>query len=197
MALFHKPPLRQTDPKTWKHLWQSLVPEDCRNVPVTVEGKTVEAFICVNQFVLMLQDGLLMEESFFDVCEHFQRAGYHVIWLMRCIQDIYHGYLKPGKMIEGGARRQWIWKKPTTNFGRWTSDNREATILIQTEQIPPEGLQNCRKRMLQRVTWAESDDSTKKIPRRTVFYTTDCPATPEELLRWLNGATLANLRTEE
>lgn len=196
MGLFHKPPLQQNDPETWRHLWQSLVPESNRDVPITVDGQTVEAFICINQFAMMLQDGLMMESGFFDVCEHFQKAGYHVIWLMRCIQDIYNGYLKPGKRIDG-SRQQWIWKSPTTNFGRWTSDNRQATILLQTEQVPSEDLSECRKRLLQRVVWAESDDSTQMVPGHTVFYTTDCPATPEELLRWLNGTTLANLRTEE
>ena len=48
-------------------------------------------------------------------------------------------------------------------------------------------------RVLQRVTWAESDDDTQMIPGRTEFLTVGKPATPEELLLWLNGTTLANL----
>lgn len=193
--LFHKEPFTQTDPETWKTLWQSLVPPECRDVPVTVDGHTEIAFVCINQFVMMLQDGLLMEASFFDVCEHFQKAGYHVIWLMRCTQDIYDGFLKPGRQLSGG-RQQWIWKKPTTNFGRWTSDNGEASILIQHKQIPQEGLLLCTERVLQRVIFAQSDDSTRMIPGRTLFSATDCPGTPEELLRWLSGTTLANLRND-
>lgn len=191
--LFHKKPFTQTDPETWKTLWQSFVPPACRDVPVTVDGHTEIAFVCINQFVMMLQDGLLMEASFFDVCEHFQKAGYHVIWLMRCTKDIYNGYLKPGRQL-GEGRQQWIWKKPTTNFGRWTSDNGEATILIQHKQLPPEGPKGCTERILQRVIFAQSDDSSRMIPGHTSFSATDCPGTPEELLRWLNGTTLANLR---
>lgn len=194
--LFHKKPFTQTDPETWKTLWQSLVPSECRNVPVTVDGHTEIAFVCINQFVMMLQDGLLMEASFFDVCEHFQKAGYHVIWLMRCTKDIYNGYLKPGKNLNGG-RQQWIWKKPTTNFGRWMSDNGDATILIQHKQVPPEGLKACNECILQRVIFAQSDDSSRMIPGHTAFFATDCPGTPTELLRWLNGTTLANLRADK
>ena len=110
--------------QAWLARWQSLVPEENRNVPVTVEGQTRIAYIQINQFVVMLQDGLLMKAHFFDVCEFFQKAGYHVVWLMRCVQDVEGGYLKLVKMEDGGARCRWKWRKPTTNFGRWTSDNR-------------------------------------------------------------------------
>ena len=113
------------------------MPEENRNVPVTVEGQTRIAYIQINQFVVMLQDGLLMKAHFFDVCEFFQKAGYHVVWLMRCVQDVEGGYLKLVKMEDGGARCCWKWRKPTTNFGRWTSDNYGVTILIQHRQVPP------------------------------------------------------------
>ena len=83
----------------------------------------------------------------------------------------------------------------TTNFGRWTSDNYNVSILIQHRQVPPEitDLKTCKTRVLQRVTWAESDDNTQMIPGRTEFLTVGKPAAPEELLHWLNGTTLANL----
>ena len=98
-------------------------------------------------------------------------------------------------MEDGGARCRWKWRKPTTNFGRWTSDNCAVTILIQHRQVPPEitDLRSCKTRVLQRVTWAESDDNTQMVPGRTEFFTTGKPATPEELLHWLTGTTLANL----
>ena len=79
--------------QAWLARWQSLVPEENRNVPVTVERQTRIAYIQINQFVVMLQDGLLMKAHFFDVCEFFQKAGYHVVWLMRCVQDVEGGYL--------------------------------------------------------------------------------------------------------
>ena len=82
-----------------------------------------------------------------------------------------------------------------TAVGRWTSDNYGVTILIQHRQVPPEvtNLGTCRLRVLQRVTWAESDDDTRMVPGRTEFFTAGKPATPEELLHWLTGTTLANL----
>ena len=131
--------------QAWLARWQSLVPEENRNVPVTVEGQTRIAYIQINQFVVMLQDGLLMKAHFFDVCEFFQKAGYHVVWLMRCVQDVEGGYLKLVKMEDGGARCRWKWRKPTTNFGRWTSDNYGVTILIQHRQVPPEITSYIRK----------------------------------------------------
>ena len=70
------------DQQHWRERWQSLVPEENRSVPVTVDGQTRIAYIQINQFVVMLQDGLLMKAHFFDVCEFFQKAGYHVVWLM-------------------------------------------------------------------------------------------------------------------
>ena len=154
--------------QAWLARWQSLVPEENRNVPVTVEGQTRIAYIQINQFV---------------------------VWLMRCVQDVEGGYLKLVKMEDGGARCRWKWRKPTTNFGRWTSDNYGVTILIQHRQVPPEitDLGTCRLRVLQRVTWAESDDDTQMVPGRTEFFTAGKPATPEELLHWLTGTTLANL----
>ena len=82
------------DQQHWRARWQSLVPEENRSVPVTVDGQTRIAYIQINQFVVMLQDGLLMKAHFFDVCEFFQKAGYHVVWLMRCVQDVEGGYLK-------------------------------------------------------------------------------------------------------
>lgn len=51
--------------QAWLARWQSLVPEENRNVPVTVEGQTRIAYIQINQFVVMLQDGLLMKAHFF------------------------------------------------------------------------------------------------------------------------------------
>lgn len=187
-------PLVQSSPEEWKRRWQSLVPPENRNVPITLDGRTEVAFVQVNQFVMMLQDGLLMESSFFDVCEFFQRAGYHVIWLMRCIQDVYNGYLRRSGKADGRQQLRWIWRKPTTNFGRWSSDNLHATILLQVEQLPEGALQSIEAPILQRVTWAESDDATKMIPSRTYFYTVPSPSGPAELLRWLNGASLSKSR---
>lgn len=194
MALFFlkREKFTQSDSETWKKQWQSLVPPQNRDVPITADGRQVIAYVQMNQFVMMLQDGLLMEAEFFDVCSFFQNAGYHVIWLMRCTQDIANGYLKrKGRAQE---RQKWLWKSPTTNFGRWTSDNFNATIILQYAQIPPEGLQACEERILQRVTWAESDDATKMVPGRTQFMTVDVPGTPQELLKWLEGTPLSKVR---
>ena len=73
--LFQKKSFTQCDPETWKRRWQSLVPPECRDVPITVGNETMVAFVQVNQFVMMLQDGLLMEASFFDVCSFLQKGG--------------------------------------------------------------------------------------------------------------------------
>ncbi len=177
-------PLQQCDPETWRRRWQSLVPPESRDVPISFNGNTELAFIQINHYVMMLQDGLLMESSFFDVCEFFQCAGYHVIWLMRCIQDIHSGYLKPH------GRDKWIWKRPTTNFGRWTSDNQYASILLQTAQVPDGDLTVCDERILQRVIWAESNDAEQMIPKKTEFQTAEVPATPRQLRQWLDGTPL-------
>ena len=182
-----KPPYTQSATEVWQEQWRSLVPPECRNVPVEVGGKSEIAYIQINHFAVMLQDGLLMETAFFPVCEHFQRAGYHVIWVMRCTQDVYNGYVKrAGKQ---GSSDKWLWKKPTTNFGRWISDNREATILLQHTELP-DGPLDRDARVLSRVTWAVSDDPSQMVPGRTEFLTVDLPATPNELLRWLNGESL-------
>lgn len=193
MISFFRPkaPYAQSPSEAWRDGWRGIVPPDCRNVPVTVNGKTIEAFILVNHFAVMLQDGLLMEASFFDVCEHFQRAGYHVVWLMRCTQDVYNGYLKRGKTRDGST--SWVWKSPTTNFGRWISDNREATILLQHTELSDGEIASSDERVLTRVMWAESDDPTQMVPKHTTFLTADLPATPRELLRWLNGESLAQI----
>lgn len=191
MFLFRKKKrLTQITPERWMNRWRNVVPEECRNVPVTADGKTVEAFICMNHHVVMLQDGLLMEASFFDVCEFFQKAGYHVIWLMRCTQDIADGYLKKAGKVDSEHTR-WVWRKPTTNFGRWMSDNSGASILIQTDIAPGDTLQNCKRRILQRVIWTDSDDPAQMIPGRTTFVTASTPATPMQLLAWINGAPLS------
>lgn len=190
MAFWKRKETEQNSTQAWIEQWQSLVPPKCRNVPITVDGKTEIAFVCIQQFVMMLQDGLLMEAAFFDVCSLFQKAGYHVVWLMRCTQDIQNGYLKQ-KDHQG---RSWLWKSPTTNFGRWTSDNFNATILLQYRPLPPGGPLHCREDILRRVTWAESDDATRMVPGRTRFQTVDLPGTPEELLRWLQGEALHKLR---
>ena len=186
-----KEPFVQSGHEQWKDDWRNLVPEACRNVPVTVDGVSVEAYVLMNHFAMMLQDGLLMEASFFDVCEHFQKAGYHVIWLMRCTQDLHNGYLKRAEEKNGSTR--WLWKKPTTNFGRWISDNRQATILIQHTELPEGDIRTCRAPILARVTWATSDDNTKMVPGRTEFQTVPLPATPRQLLRWLNGESLRSI----
>ena len=70
-----------------------------------------------------------------------------------------------------------------------------AGPLMRFSEVPPEitDLKTCKTRVLQRVTWAESDDNTQMVPGRTEFLTVGKPATPEELLHWLTGTTLANL----
>ena len=167
------PPLVQSSASAWREQWRAIVPPECRNVPITVDGRTVTAYVQINHFAMMLQDGLLMEEHFFDVCSHFQRAGYHVVWLMRCTQDIENGYLKLKK--QRGDKCLWKWRKPTTNFGRWTSDNRCVTILLQYKSAPDGPLENCTDEILQRVQWAESSDDAEMVPSRTEFATVGRP----------------------
>lgn len=183
-------PLVQSSTEDWRKQWQDLVPPECRNVPVTVDGKTMTAYVQINHFVMMLQDGPLMQRGFFDVCAHFQRAGYHVIWLMRCTQDIAGGYLKLRK--ESGNECLWKWRKPTTNFGRWTSDNRYVTILLQYKPAPDGDLSRCTEHILQRVQWAESNDNSKMVPGRTEFATVGAPGTPAELSNWLHGGFMSS-----
>lgn len=127
--------------------------------------------------------------STFDVCSHFQRAGYHVIWLMRCTQDIENGYLKLKK--QRGDKCLWKWRKPTTNFGRWTSDNRYVTILLQYKPTPDGPLEHCTEHILQRVQWAESSDNAQMVPSRTEFATVGVPGTPAELANWLRGGFMS------
>lgn len=157
--------------------------------PSPSTARTVTAYVQINHFVMMLQDGLLMEEHFFDVCSHFQRAGYHVIWLMRCTQDIENGYLKLKK--QRGDKCLWKWRKPTTNFGRWTSDNRCVTILLQYKPAPDGPLEHCTEHILQRVQWAESSDNAQMVPSRTEFATVGVPAAPAELANWLRGGFMS------
>ena len=186
-----KPPYEQTDTILWQDTCRSLVPPECRNVPVSWNGKTIEAYILVNHFAVMLQDGLLMEEAFFDVCEHLQKAGYHVVWLMRCTQDVYNGYLKRGR--QSGEVTFWKWNSPTTNFGRWITDNREATILLQHTELGDGPIASCADPILGRVIWATSDDPTRMVPKFTEFQTVPLPASPKDLLRWLNGESLQSI----
>lgn len=191
MLFRRKKEFLQCSSEEWIRRWQSIVPPENRNVPITVDGETIIAYVQINQFVMMIQDGLLMEQSFFPVCKFFQKAGYHVIWLMRCTQDIHHGYLKP--LRDNGNRKKWLWKSPTTNFGRWTTDNFEASIVLQWKESDNENPLACEDRILQRVIWADSDDNTRMIPGRTEFQTIDRPGTAAELLKWLQGSTLNKL----
>ncbi|MBQ8587541.1 MAG: hypothetical protein IJ453_05590 [Oscillospiraceae bacterium] len=191
MLFGRKKAFHQSPGDAWIRQWQSIVPPENRNVPITLDGRTEIAYVQINQFVMMIQDGLLMEAAFFDVCKFFQKAGYHVIWLMRCSQDIHNGYLKA--LRSKGSRKKWRWKSPTTNFGRWTTDNFEASILLQWQEYEGDDPLACEERILQRVVWAESDDDTRMIPGRTEFQTTDRPGTAAELLKWLRGAGLNSL----
>lgn len=177
----------------WQQMWRSLVPPECRNVPVEYDGQIHEAYICVNHFVVMLQGRLLMQETFFPVTEHFQRAGYHVVWLMRASQDILNGYLVKKGKDRASERRKWLWKKPTTNFGRWMTDQQKTTILIQHTELTEGDIGESDEKVLARVVWAESDDPSQMVPGRTVFWTEDLPASPKDLLRWLSGEKLADI----
>ena len=80
-----KRPLVQSSTEDWRKQWQDLVPPECCNVPVTVDGKTMTAYVQINHFVMMLQDGLLMQQGFFDVCAHFSARG-----LPRHLADALH-----------------------------------------------------------------------------------------------------------
>ena len=191
MCLFRKKNrFTQSSHEAWHNQWQSAFAPECRDVPVTFDGVTYVAYVLVGHTVMMLQDGLLMQATFFDVCEHFQRAGYHVVWLMRCTQDIHNGYLK--RKGTQGARTSWLWKSPTTNFGRWSSDQKRASIILQIKELPDGNPKDCTEPVLQRVVWAESDDPEKMVPSRTTFNTVSVPDTPPELIRWLNGESLGN-----
>ena len=112
------------------------------------------------------------------------------IWLMRCTQDIENGYLKLKRQKDNKCL--WKWRKPTTNFGRWTSDNRYVTILLQYRPAPEGALENCHEEILQRVQWAESSDNAEMIPSRTEFATIGVPGTPAELANWLRGGFMSS-----
>lgn len=64
-------PLVQSSTEDWWKQWQDLVPPECRNVPVTVDGKTMTAYVQINHFVMMLQDGLLMQQGFLTSAHTF------------------------------------------------------------------------------------------------------------------------------
>lgn len=187
-----KVPIVQSSKEDWRRSWQALVPEECRNVAVSHNDQSVTAYICRNHFAVMLQDGLLMDPGFFGVCEHFQKAGYRVVWLIRFSQDLHNGFVR--RAMGGGrdGRRKWIWRKPTTNFGRWTSDNYGATILLQEKDATGDLLQ-VNDPILHRVIWAESSDPGSMVPSRTRFTTISNPATPAQLMAWLDGTPLGQL----
>lgn len=63
------------DQQHWRERWQSLVPEENRSVPVTVDGQTRIAYIQINQFVVMLQDGLLMKAHFLTSASFSRRQA--------------------------------------------------------------------------------------------------------------------------
>jgi hypothetical protein len=190
-------PFVQSSPEDWKRRWQSLVPEDCRDVPIGCGEQTITASILHNQYAVILQDGLLMEQSFFTICKCLQNSGHYVVWLMRCTQDVANGYLKLVRKQDAEGRCAWKWKSPTTNFGRWISDNFRVTILLQCEQLPDGPLADSQAPVLQRVIWAESDDATRMIPGKTHFLTVGNPASPRDFLAWLNGTSLAKLKAEK
>ena len=195
MCLFRRnKPFVQSSHDAWHDQWQSAFPPECRDVPVTFDGVTYVAYVLVGHTAMMLQDGLLMQATFFDVCEHFQRAGFHVVWLMRCTQDIHNGYLKRKAGRDG--RTDWLWKRPTTNFGRWSSDQKHASIILQIEELPDGNPKDCDRKLLERVVWAESDDPESMVPKRTTFVTVNVPDTPPELIRWLNGESLSRFQDE-
>ena len=116
---------------------------------------------------------------------------------MRCTQDVANGYLKLVRKQDAEGRCAWKWKSPTTNFGRWISDNFRVTILLQCEQLPDGPLADSQAPVLQRVIWAESDDATRMIPGKTHFLTVGNPASPRDFLAWLNGTSLAKLKAEK
>ena len=89
---------------------------------------------------------------------------------------------------------QWLWKRPTTNFGRWSSDQKHASIILQIDELPDEGPVGCDKKILQRVVWAESDDPESMVPKRTTFTTVNVPDTAPELARWLSGESLSKFQ---
>ena len=195
MCLFRRnKPFVQSSYDAWHDQWQSAFPPECRDVPVTFDGVTYVAYVLVGHTAMMLQDGLLMQATFFDVCEHFQRAGFHVVWLMRCTQDIHNGYLKRKAGRDG--RTDWLWKRPTTNFGRWSSDQKHASIILQVKELPDGNPKDCTEKILERVVWAESDDPESMVPKRTTFVTVNVPDTPPELIRWLNGESLSRFQDE-
>ena len=41
-------PLVQSSTEDWRKQWQDLVPPECRNVPVTVDGKTMTALSLIH-----------------------------------------------------------------------------------------------------------------------------------------------------
>jgi len=116
---------------------------------------------------------------------------------MRCSQDVANGYLKLVRKADTEGRSVWKWRSPTTNFGRWISDNYRVTILLQPEPLPESPIRDAEARVLQRVIWAESDDATRMIPCRTRFWTVGSPATPGDFLAWLSGTPLGRLTKKE
>lgn len=53
------------DQQHWRERWQSLVPEENRSVPVTVDGQTRIAYIQINQFCRHAAGRASDESAFF------------------------------------------------------------------------------------------------------------------------------------
>ena len=114
MCLFRKKqPFTQSMHEVWRSQWQELFPPECRNVPVTVDGVTHIAYVLVGHNAMMLQDGLLMQATFFDVCELFQKAGYHVMQAVgRLVRqgtsgNLEHLYFRCTGYENASRRRRW------------------------------------------------------------------------------------------
>ena len=65
--------------------------------------------------------------------------------------------------------------------------------LPEHTELPDGDIRSSNAPVLGRVTWATSDDDTKMVPGRTEFQTVALPATPKQLLRWLNGESLRSI----
>ena len=136
--------------QAWLARWQSLVPEENRNVPVTVEGQTRIAYIQINQFVVMLQDGLLDEirallaSGISPAATAMQAIGY------KEFLGVLDGTLTEQEALElvklrsrQYAKRQltWLRKNPAIHWIYWEKERDFARALqISTEILTASGL---------------------------------------------------------
>lgn len=124
------------DMSEWHLSWQKLFPEECREVPLELNGEKHRADVLINNTVIEFQHSPIRAEEIARRNAFYLSCGYDMVWVFDAndqIKNEYEETLDPAKSLNHG----FVWKRAKQQFSVAMDSRVRVFIEYKTDVSAP------------------------------------------------------------